>query len=380
MFDNQVNRIGTGSVKWDLLPATLPYWIADMDFKSPDCILEALQRRVEHGVFGYALEREGFRQVLVDYMQRSHGASISPDWIVHMCGCVPALATTVQAFCSPGDSVMTCTPVYPPIRSVHASAGATLIEVPHILSDGQWNFDWDAMERAVLPDTKLFILCNPQNPLGRVFGRGDILRLAEFCHRHDLILCSDEIHCDLVLDEGVRHTTVMTLPEPYLQKVVMLTAPSKTYNIAGIGYSMILIPSEGMRAKFEHIQRMVQPPVHCLAFEPARVAYSECEDWRRGLIAYLRQNRDTLYQFVRQRMPRIGLHPMQATYLAWMDCSALGLNNPQEFFIRGAGVFLNSGEPFGAPQHVRFNFGTSRANMLEGLEKMAEALDKRPTV
>lgn len=373
-FDTVIDRRGTGSLKWDAACGALPFWVADMDFKSPECIVDAMRERVENGVFGYAVEPAGFRRILVDYMRTRHNTEISEEWIVHIVGCVPALSVAVTSFCGEGDSVMTCSPVYPPIRCVHEAAGATLIEVSHIRTNNRWEFDWEAMEKAVRPDTKMFILCNPQNPLGRVFTREELLRLADFCERHGLLLCSDEIHCDLILDEEAVHVPAVSLPEKYHDRIISMTAPSKTYNIAGVGYSMVMIPSAKLRSRFQKIQDLGQPSIHCLAYASAQAAYSLGDQWRRELVAYLAGNRDALYQFVEKYMPGIKIYPMQATYLAWLDCSALGLENPQQFFLEKAGIYLNPGTPFGDPHCVRFNFGTTRKLMLEGLQKMADAL------
>lgn len=373
-FSTLPSRRQSGSLKWDLDPNADPYWVADMDFPSPPCIVDALRERVEHAIYGYALEPHDLKSILVNYMQSSHGAHISPDWIIHMGGCVSALSTLAMAVCSEGDSIMTCGPVYPPIRTVHEHVPCAMIEVPHIFRNGQWTFDWEAMEQAVLPTTKLFVLSNPQNPFGRVFSKEEIVRLAEFCRDHHMILCSDEIHCDLVLDEDCKHYSAMCLPDALRQNSVTLTAPSKTYNIAGIGYTVVIIPSEELRKQFHRHQYHVQPMVHCLAYAAGRAAYLDGEPWRKELIAHLRKNRDELYSFVSAHMPGIRMAPMQATYLAWMDCSALGIANPQAFFREKAGVFLNNGADFGAPSCVRFNFGTTREYMLQGLEKMASAL------
>ena len=375
IFECCINRRKTDSVKWDLHPETTPAWIADMDFQSPACVIDVLKDRVEHGVFGYTLPPDDMADVLVSYMKRNHSADIDPSWILHMGGCVPALSTSVMAVCDPGDSVMCCTPVYPPIRHAHAHGKCESIEVPHIFRAGEWLFDWDAMEEAVRPDTKMFILCNPQNPLGKVLSREEVLRVADFCERHDLILCSDEIHCDLMMDTSVTHETAVSLPERYLKRTIMMTAPSKTYNIAGIGYTMVVIPSPELRKKFDRTRDHLQPSIHCFAYLSARAAYSQGEPWRNALLAYLRKNCETLYAFVSDRMPDIRMVPMQATYLAWLDCSALGLSNPQEFFIEKAGVFLNDGADFGSPQCVRFNFGTQRSSMLDALERMATAVE-----
>ena len=376
-FSSLPVRRGSGSLKWDIDPNADPYWVADMDFASPPCIIEALRERIEHGIYGYALEPGDMKHILVDYFKTSHGAEISPDWIIHMGGCVSALTTLAMATCAPGDSIMTCGPVYSPIRTVHQHVPCEIIEVPHIFRDERWTFDWEAMEKAVRPTTKLFILCNPQNPLGRVFSQKEIIRLAEFCKTHHMLLCSDEIHCDLILDEDCRHYSAMCLPDDLKQNAVLLTAPSKTYNIAGIGYTVVVIPSAELRKKFHDRQYHVQPMVHCLAFAAGRAAYLDGEQWRKQLVAHLRNNRDELEAFVKREMPGICITPMQATYLAWMDCSKLGIAHPQKFFREKAGTFLNDGADFGAPSCVRFNFGTTKAYMLEGLGKMAQALRAR---
>lgn len=374
VFDCGIERRKTDSLKWDLNPEVDPAWVADMDFQSPACVLDALRERVEHGVFGYTLPPADMKSVLVDYMERNHHVEIDPSWIIHMGGCVPALSTSVMAVCGPGDSVMCCTPVYPPIRSAHIHGKCDSIEVPHVLRNGEWQFDWEAMEKAVRPGTRLLILCNPQNPLGKVLTREEVLRIADFCERHDLILCSDEIHCDLMMDDAAKHVTAVSLPERYLNRTIMMTAPSKTYNIAGIGYTMVLIPSPELRARFDRTRDHLQPSMHCFSYISARAAYSQGEKWRTALLSYLKKNRDDLYTFVDKRMPEIRMTPMQATYLAWMDCSALGLPNPQQFFLQQAGVFLNDGATFGNPQCVRFNFGTQHSGMIAVLGKMADAI------
>ncbi len=374
-FDREIDRHGTDSLKWDLEPELDPLWVADMDFPAPDCVLEALAARVKHGVFGYTMPPADMNDVLADYMKRCHHVEIDRKWIVHMGGCVPALSTSVMAVCSPENSVMCCTPVYPPIRNAHVHGKCASIEVPHVFRSGRWEFDWDAMELAVQSDTRLFILCNPQNPLGRVWTRDEVLKVADFCERHDLILCSDEIHCDLKLDEHAVHVSAMSLPERYLNRTIMMTAPSKTYNIAGIGYTMVLIPSPELREAFRARADHLQPAMHCFSYLAARAAYADGEPWKVALLKYLRGNLSVLQQFVRQRMPKIKLAPLQATYLAWLDCSELGLVCPQQFLKEQAKLFLNDGAAFGNPQCVRLNLGTQRAHLIEALEKMANAFD-----
>lgn len=374
IFDIEIPRRGTGSIKWDLHAELQPYWIADMDTPSPECILKALHERVEHGIFGYSYPPADMFDVLARYMHDRHHADIRPEWCVPMTGCVPALSLVARTWCKPGDAVMTCSPVYPPIRSVHRDAGCDLFEVPHVWDDGAWQFDWEALEKAWQPAARLFVLCNPQNPLGRVWTEEEVTRLAEFCERHEMILCSDEIHCDLVLDEQTEHFTCMRLPDRLRRCCITLTAPSKTYNIAGLGFTFACIPDDTMRDTFRRTIGCTLPEINCFAYVAARAAYMEGEPWRQRLIRHLRRNRDLVYSYVAEHMPAITMHPMQATYLAWMDCSALGVEDPQGYFMEKAGVFLNSGAPFGCPQHVRFNFGTTRERLLKGLEAMARAI------
>mgnify|MGYP000448008425 CR=1 FL=1 len=240
-FDHRIERKGTGCIKYDRRPELDPFWVADMDFVSAPPILEALHRRVDHGVFGYAQPHDGLNEAVLAYLRERRDVEIPLEHIVHLGGLVPALSLAVRAFCN-GGAVMTCTPVYPPFVGVHQDSGSRLITIDHVMTDLGWGFDWDAMERAVTPDLKVFLLCNPQNPLGRVFTRGEIERLAEFCERHDLVMVSDEIHCDLIFDEmATPHVSALNLPEKFRSRVITLLSPSKTWNIAGLGYAFALL-------------------------------------------------------------------------------------------------------------------------------------------
>lgn len=382
-FDLMPERRGTGAIKWDRFPEYTPYWVADMDFRSPDCIVDALHRRVDHGVFGYANAHPELEATVLDYLARVHGASqVTGQQIVHLPGMVLALSLACRAVCEPGDSVMISSPVYYPFFKVAADAGAELIDVPHIRGEEHgtaetWRFDWDAMEAAVTLRTKLLILCNPQNPLGRVFSPEEIQRLADFCERHDLVLVADEIHCDLVLDPEQAHFSALRLPEKFRERLITLMAPSKTWNIAGLGYTFAVIENDALRAKFNGAKGCTVSEINALAMVAAEAAYRDGEPWRRDLIAYLRENRDVLAEFVRSEMPELTIHEHAATYLYWIDASRLEVSNPCQFFAKESGIFLTDGGPFGDRQHVRFNFGCPRDHMMKGLEAMKEALDRR---
>lgn len=370
-FDTPIPRRGTGCIKYDRRPELDPFWVADMDFASAPAILEALHRRVDHGVFGYAQAHESLNDAILDYLRERRGAIVPPEHIVHLGGLVPALSLAARAFCKAGEAVMTCTPVYPPFLGVHHDAKVELISVDHVFSDGNWCFDWDAMEKSITPATKVFLLCNPQNPLGRVFPKVDIERLAGFCKRHDLILVSDEIHCDLVFDEtGAPHFSALNLSDGPARRCITLLSPSKTWNIAGLGYAFAVIPDDSIRRKFTAARGHTLSEINALSYYAAEAAYRHGEPWRKELVAYLKQNRDILVEFIRTRCPNLSVKAGDATYLAWIDASGLGVDNPASHFEKKAGLFLSDGAFFGWPQHIRFNFGCPRARMLEGLEKI----------
>ena len=374
-FDTPIQRRGTGCIKYDRRPDLDPFWVADMDFASAPCILDALHRRVDHGIFGYAQAHAGLNDAIVNYLRDRRGATVPIEQIVHLGGLVPALSLAGRAFCHPGDAMMTCTPVYPPFLGVHHDAKVELISVDHVSENGAWCFDWDAMETAVTPATKVFLLCNPQNPLGSVFPQADIEKLAAFCERHDLILVSDEIHCDLIFDEAATpHFSALNLPERHASRTITLLSPSKTWNIAGLGYAYAVIPDDSIRRKFTAARGHTLSEINALSYYAAEAAYRDGEPWRRELITYLKQNRDTLVEFITQRCPGLSVKPGNATYLAWIDASAMAQKNPALHFEKNAGLFLSDGAFFGWPQHVRFNFGCPRARMIEGLEKIVASL------
>ena len=374
-FDTPITRRGTGCIKYDRRPELDPFWVADMDFASAPPILDALHQRVDHGIFGYAQPHAGLNEAVIDYLRDRRGATVPQDHIVHLGGLVPALSLAARAYCKSGDAVMTCTPVYPPFIGVHHDAHVSLITVDHVLADGQWSFDWEAMEKAVTPETKVFLLCNPQNPLGRVFSAAEVTRLAEFCETHDLILVSDEIHCDLIFDgTATPHFSALNLPENLAKRSITLLSPSKTWNIAGLGYAFAVIPDDTIRRKFTAARGHTLSEINALSYYAAEAAYRHGEPWRKELVAYLKSNRDTLVDFITTRCPGLSVAPGEATYLAWIDARGMGVENPAQHFEKKAGLFLSDGAFFGWPGWIRFNFGCPRARMLEGLEKLAAAL------
>lgn len=374
-FDTLITRRGTGCIKYDRRPELDPFWVADMDFASAPAILEALHQRVDHGIFGYAQAHDGVNQAVLTYLRERRGANVPLEHIIHLGGLVPALSLAARAFCGPNDAVMTCTPVYPPFIGVHHDARVKLITVDHVEVDGQWTFDWEAMEKAVTPETRVFLLCNPQNPLGRVFSKAEVIRLATFCDAHDLVLVSDEIHCDLIFDEqATPHVSALNLPEALAKRCITLLSPSKTWNIAGLGHAIAVIPDDTLRRRFTSARGHTLAEINALSYYASEAAYRHGEPWRVELMRYLTNNRNTLVDFINTRCPGLTTRPGEATYLAWIDARRMGVENPASHFEKRAGLFLSDGAFFGWPGWIRFNFGCPKARMLEGLEKIAAAI------
>lgn len=378
-FDTVLERRGTDSQKWQKYAGKdiLPMWVADMDFVSAPPIIEALQRRVAHGVFGYARPAASEVEAVVTAVERNYGWRIDPSWLVWLPGLVCGLNVTSQAFAQPGEEVLALTPVYPPFMTAPKNSGRVSVTVPFMLNEGQrrWEIDFVALDRAVTPRTRLFFLCNPHNPLGRVFRRDELLRLAEFCVRHNLILCSDEIHCDLILD-AIPHVPTATLGAEIAARTVTLMAPSKTYNVPGLGTSFAIISDPKLRTTFVRATAGIVAEVTNLGYAACEAAYRDGEPWRQALLAYLRGNRDFMHRFVEANLPGVRVEaPQEATYLAWLNVSALGLADPIGHFEK-YGIGLSDGAFFGEPRglHVRLNFGCPRSTLEEGLKRMEKAV------
>lgn len=376
-FDHAPERRGTDSQKWQKYAGrdVLPLWVADMDFVSAPPILDALRARVDHGVFGYARPTASTVEAVTGALAQRYGWKVDPEWIVWLPGLVVGLNVTAQAFAGPGEEVLTLTPVYPPFTSAPRNSGRSPVGVPFTLAGGKWEIDWDALERAVTPRTRLFYLCNPHNPLARVWRRAELERLGEFCVRHNLVLCSDEIHCDLILDPALPHVPSATLSPALAARSVTLMAPSKTYNVPGLGTSLAIIPDATLRARFNRAAAGVVAEVTCLGFTACEAAYRDCEPWRQQLLTYLRGNRDYLVDALPRALPGLKIEaPVEATYLLWMNVAGLGIPDPVAHFERH-GVGLSDGAPFGARPgtHLRLNFGCPRATLVEAVRRMQAA-------
>lgn len=380
-FDLPVERRGSDSAKWHHYAAdVLPMWVADMDFRSPEPVLRALHNRIEHGVFGYGLDSPELKEVMCARLARLYNWQITPADIVFLPGLVCGLNVVSRAVGEPGDGALVSTPVYPPFLSAPVNQGRVLHSAPLAVeqqgSTVRYTLDEDIFEGAIQANTRLFILCNPHNPVGRAFTRQELTRMAEISLRHDLVICSDEIHCDLLLD-GTQHIPVASLDPEIGQRSITLLAPSKTYNLPGLGCSMAVIQNPELRKRVQQAAAGIVPHVNVLGYVAAIAAYAECEDWLDALRAYLTANRNFAVDFLRTHLPNIPTTDPEATYLLWLDCRNAGITGkPQAFFLEQAKVALNEGAWFGKEGEgfVRLNFGCTRATLAQGLEQLRAAL------
>lgn len=394
-FDHCPDRRQTDSIKWRAYDEdVLPLWVADMDFVSPEPVIRALAERVQHGVFGYPTSTvpgekgaAGLRAAVAGWLERRHHWRVDPSAIVFLPGVITGfnLAGHMQARAGAGEpgpaaarqAVLIQTPVYPPFLGAARQAGMERQEMELTrLPDGSYTIDMAAFDAAITPETRLFILCNPHNPVGRVFRRDELLQMAEICLRHGVTICSDEIHADLVFP-GHPHLPLASLDEEIAQHTITLMAPSKTFNLAGLECSFAVIPNPELRARYLASGKGLLGWVNLMGATAAEAAYCEGDDWLDQLLVYLACNRDFLVDFVRRELPGVTMHSPEGTYLAWLDCRAAGLgSNPAEFFLQQARVALNDGATFGrgGEGFVRLNFGCPQATLAEALVRMRRAL------
>jgi cystathionine beta-lyase len=373
-FDALVERQATASLKWDKYKGRniIPMWVADMDFRSPPAVLRALHQRVSHGVFGYTIAPLELNDTLITMLKNRYGWMVKSEWLIWLPGLVTGLNVSCRAVGGEGDDVMTAVPVYPPFLTAPENSRRNLIKVPLKEQNNRWGFDFDRLENSITDKTRLFILCNPHNPIGRVFTREELSTLAAICDKHNIVLCSDEIHCDLILDKKRTHIPTATLGPEAAARTITLMAPSKTFNLPGLGCAFAVISEKNLRQRFRKAMAGIVPGVNALGYTAAQAAFENCADWHAGLLEYLRGNCAAVEQAVRQ-IPHVSMAPVEATYLAWIDMRSTGLEKPAMFFER-AGVGLQDGIEFDGPGFVRLNFGCSRRLLKQALKKMTEAM------
>ncbi|MEW6163665.1 MAG: PatB family C-S lyase [Pseudomonadota bacterium] len=362
------------SIRWGRYAGrdVIPLWVADMDFPAPPAIVEALQTRVADGLFGYGRPLDSLIAAVTDHCAREYGWAIDPDWLVWLPGLVPGLHVASLAVGATGDGVFAATPVYPPFLSAPVESGRRLLAMPLVCDEAGWHWDFAATD-AVLRAARLFLLCHPHNPVGRAWREDELWQIAALAEKHDLVVCSDEIHCDLTLSGP--HRPFATLAPEIAARTITLMAPSKTYNIAGLGCAFAIIPDATLRRRFRAAMHGIVPHPNVLGLAACEAAYRDGGEWRRRLIETLRGNALRVEQAV-DALPGLSMTRVEATFLAWIDCRELGVEHPAAFFEQ-AGVGLSDGADF-APggayaRYVRLNFGTPRALLDEALERIGRA-------
>ncbi|MBI2159917.1 MAG: pyridoxal phosphate-dependent aminotransferase [Candidatus Rokubacteria bacterium] len=385
-FDRIVERYHTDSNKWRKYgPDVLPLWVADMDFPSPEPVVRALRERVEHGVFGYGYPVETvteLHEVFVDRLAKRYGWRVSAEAVVLIPGVIPGFNVAARALTAAGDGVLLKLPLYPPLLRVPGNVGLTTDGADLVqAADGRYEVDFDALARAVTPRTRAFILCNPHNPVGRVWRAEELRRMAELCLARDIAIIADEIHCDLVF-AGHRHVPIAALDPAIAARTVTLMAPSKTWNLAGLKCGLAVIPNPALRETFVAARVDMVHTVNILGYTAALAAYRDGQPWLDALLPYLEANRDFVVDYVRKHLSGVAVAPPEATYLAWLDCRQAGIagNDPFTFFLKQARVALNDGATFGrgGEGFVRLNFASPRAILVEGLDRMRDALATLP--
>lgn len=369
IFDKPLDRRASDSIKWSKYAGrdVLPLWVADMDFAAPPAVLERLQQRLSHGVFGYGGAWPTLTEAVLAHLEDEYQWRVEPEWLVWL----PGLVTGLNIACRAVDGdVLTATPIYPPFLSAPHFSGRPLHRVELACRDGYWQWDKNAIFAASTA-SRLFLLCHPHNPVGRCWSREELLELAAFAAARDLIVCSDEIHCGLILDADKRHVPFASLSPDAAQRSITLMAPSKTFNIPGLGCAFAVIPDAGLRRHFERAMAGIVPHVNVLGLAACEAAYRDCTDWHRELIAYLAGNRDRVETAV-NALPGAKMSHVEATYLAWIDVRELGLAKPAAHF-EAHGLGLSDGADFGAPGWLRLNFGCTRATLDEALCRFSKA-------
>jgi cystathionine beta-lyase len=373
-FDQPIDRRNTSSTKWERYSdeTVLPMWVADTDFKAPSEIIEALKERIDHGVFGYTSVPHELNQTVIERMQKLYDWEIKEGWIVWLPGLVCALNLACRAAAPDGGLAMAPKPVYPPFVSAPHLSGLQVCQIPLVLKENRWLIDFNELERSITQETKILLFCNPHNPGGTVYSRSELTELADILVKHNLIICSDEIHCDLLLEKGAQHIPIASINPQIEQQCITLMAPSKTFNIAGLGCSFAIITNNELRQQFNRVRNGIVPSANLLGYTATQAAYNQGERWLEAQLDYFRDNHDYLMCEI-NAIPGLKMLPNQATYLAWIDVSGAKLENPALFFEK-AGVGLSPGRDFGDNNYVRMNFGCTKRLIEEAVKRMRSAL------
>ena len=375
-FDKIISRRGTNSYKWDSAPdkETLPMWVADMDFQTAPPIINALQRRVAHGIFGYTHVPDAYFDAVINWFHRRHGWEINREWFIYTSGVVPAVSAVIKALAVPGDKVIIQTPVYNCFFSSIRNNGCEIVSNPLIYRDNTYYIDYeDLEEKAADKDTKLMLLCNPHNPAGRVWTKEELLRIGEICIRNGVTVVSDEIHCELVFPGHV-YTPFASISETFLQHSVTCFSPSKAFNIAGLQIANIISADKEWLKRIDRAININETcDVNPFGVEATIAAYNESEEWLLQLLDYLKSNYDCMADFCRKNLPSLSITKLEGTYLVWMDCHSLNIPSDvlEQRLMDEAKLWLNSGTHYGAEGEgfMRWNIACPRQLLLDGLNR-----------
>jgi cystathionine beta-lyase len=376
-FDKCISRIDTGSLKYDKYKGrdVIPMWVADMDFRSPEPVRDALRKRINHGIFGYSSVPGELIGVIVDKLKRDYGWIVSPRSIVPLPSVVVGLNLACRCTGSDGDEAIVFTPVYPPFLEAPPHSRRTLVMVPLACRNNFYTIDAQAFENAITKKTKTLLLCNPHNPVGRMFGKKELKAVAGVCLKNNITICSDEIHCELVL-AGKKHIPIAAMSKEIEDITITLISAGKTFNLPGLNCGFAIIPNEKLRRAFKTAKvGIVEPFVNLFGLTASLAAYRDCEPWKKDLLIYLKKNKDILHKAVNTQMKPLSMGDVEATYLAWIDARKLNVADPVKFFEE-AGVGLGDGSEFGLPGFVRLTFGCPRKVLLEALDRMRKAVNE----
>ena len=380
-FDQLIPRRGTNSVKWDEEPAAdiLPMWVADMDFRTAPCVVEALRRRVEHGVYGYATVPESYYGAVTSWFARRHGWQIEKDWIIYTSGVVPALSAVIKALTVPGDCILVHPPVYNCFFSSIRNNGCEIVENPLLYINETYRIDFAGLEqKASDPKVKLLLLCNPHNPAGRVWTRQELTRIGEICLRNDVIVIADEIHCELVYP-GHTYTPFASISEEFLMHSVTCTSPSKAFNLAGLQIANIISADEYMRMKIDKAININEVcDVNPFGVEALMAAYNDGEEWLEELKHYLAINYNYLKTYFNEYLPEFPVVILEGTYLVWVDCSILKRRSKEivEILLKDEKLWVNEGSMYGEAGEgfIRLNIACPRQVLIDGLDRLKRGL------
>lgn len=382
-FDKTIDRRATNSYKWDSAPeGVLPMWVADMDFRTASAIIDALQKRVAHGIFGYTRVPDAYYDAVTSWFSRRHGWNIDREWIIYTSGVVPAVSAVIKALTVPGDKVIVQTPVYNCFFSSIRNNGCEIVSNPLRRTADTYEMDFDALERcAADPRAKVMLLCNPHNPAGRVWTPDELTRLGNICLRNGVTVVADEIHCELVY-QGFKYTPFASLSDAFLHRSVTCVSPSKAFNIAGLQIANIVAFDNDLRSRIDKAININEVcDVNPFGVAATIAAYNEGEEWLNQLVDYLHGNYEAMVEFCRRELPEFPITRLEGTYLVWMDCSSLGMPSDalEHALLDDARLWLNAGTMYGAEGegYMRWNIACPRSVMLDGLNRFLNFVRSR---